>query len=316
MKLEPAHAVAGKITPPFDITPHRGLYPFASHWLKAPGYFYHYLDEGQGAPVVAVHGNPTWSFYFREIVKALSPSCRVIVPDHVGCGLSSRPTDEAFEYTVGSHVDNLEALLDYLGLASNVTLIVHDWGGMIGMACAARRPERIARIVILNTGAFLIPKEKTLPWQLAFIRHFPAIPALLVRGFNAFSYFATFLGVEKAMSGEVRAALTAPYDSWENRIATLRFVQDIPVYPSDKSYPLVKWTDEHLHLLNHVPMMICWGMKDFVFDEIILGEWRRRFPAAEVHTFPQGGHYILEDEGDKIVVLIKDFLKKHPLPGM
>ena len=265
--------------------------------------------------MVAVHGNPTWSFYYREIVKALSPSCRVIVPDHVGCGLSSRPTDEVFDYTVESHVDNLEALLDHLGLTSNVTLIVHDWGGMIGMACAARRPERIARIVILNTGAFLIPEDKTLPWQLSFIRHFPAIPALLVRGFNAFSYFATFLGVAKTMSGEVREALTAPYDSWENRIATLRFVQDIPVYPGDKSYALVKWTDEHVHLLGHIPMMICWGMKDFVFDEIILAEWRRRFPEAEVHTFSQGGHYILEDEGEAIVVLIKEFLKKHPLPG-
>ena len=315
MKFEPADAVADKITPPFDITPHRRLYPFASHWLKAPGYFYHYLDEGQGAPIVAVHGNPTWSFYYREIVKALSPSYRVIVPDHVGCGLSSRPTDEVFDYTVESHVDNLEALLDYLGLTSDVTLIVHDWGGMIGMACAARRPERIARIVILNTGAFLIPDEKTLPWQLSFIRHFPAIPALLVRGFNAFSYFATFLGVTKTMSGEVRDALTAPYDNWGNRIATLRFVQDIPVYQSDKSYALVKWTDEHLHHLNHIPMMICWGMKDFVFDEIILAEWQRRFPAAEVHTFPQGGHYILEDEGEKIVQLIQAFLRKHPLPG-
>lgn len=314
MKFEHADAVADKICPPFDIAPHRRLYPFTSHWLKAPGYFYHYLDEGQGAPVVAVHGNPTWSFYYREIVKALSPSYRVIVPDHVGCGLSSRPTDEVFDYTVESHVDNLEALLDHLGLTRNVTLIVHDWGGMIGMACAARRPERISRIVILNTGAFLIPPEKTLPWQLSFIRHFPAIPALLVRGFNAFSYFATFLGVEKTMSGEVREALTAPYDSWENRIATLRFVQDIPVYQSDKSYALVKWTDEHIQLLSHVPMMICWGMKDFVFDKIILAEWQKRFPEAEVHTFPQGGHYILEDEGEAIVRLIQAFLKKHPLP--
>ena len=314
-RFETADVVADKIVPPFDINPHRHLYPFKSHWLKAPGFFYNYLDEGQGDPVVAVHGNPTWSFYYREIVKALSPSCRVIVPDHVGCGLSSRPTDEAFAYTVESHVNNLEALLDHLGLDRNITLIVHDWGGMIGMACAARRPERISRIVILNTWAFVIPPEKALPWQISFIRHSPVIPDLLVRGFNAFSYLATFLGVEKEMPAEVRAGLTAPYNNWENRIATLRFVQDIPVYPEDRSYPLVKWTDEHLQLLSHIPMMICWGMKDFVFDEVALNEWRRRFPEAEVHTFPQGGHYILEDEGEAIVPLIQAFLKKHPMPG-
>ena len=313
MKFTPAGDTADGIVPPFDVTPHRHLYPFAGHWLKAPGFFYHYLDEGQGEPVVAVHGNPTWSFYYREIVKAFRPAYRVIVPDHVGCGLSSRPPDKDFAYTVASHIDNLEAFLDHLGLNRNVTLIVHDWGGMIGMACAARRPERIARIVILNTWAFVIPPEKGIPWQLSFIRRFPILPALLVRGLNAFSFLATYLGVERKMSAEVRAGLTAPYNTWENRIATLRFVQDIPLYPDDPSYSPVKWTDDHLQLLEHVPMLICWGMKDFVFDEIALNEWRRRFPRAEVHTFPRGGHYILEDEGEKIIELIRRFLQQHPL---
>ena len=315
MRFSPVDKDADHFVPPFDISPHRRLYPFAGHWLKGPGFLYHYLDEGRGAPVVAVHGNPTWSFYYRDIVQALSPDYRVLVPDHVGCGLSSRPSDGAFAYTVASHIDNLEAFLDHLGLHENITLIVHDWGGMIGMACAARRPERISRIVILNTWAFLIPPEIKLPWQLSFIRHFPLLPAVLVRGLNAFSYLATFLGVERKMAAEVRAGLTAPYNNWKNRIATLRFVQDIPLYPADRSYETVKWTDEHLHLLNGIPMMICWGMKDFVFDETALAEWRRRFPAAEVHTFPRGGHYILEDEGEAIIALIKDFLKRNPLPS-
>jgi len=315
MRFTTAAPDTDRIAPPFDIAPHRPLYPFASHWLRGPGFFYHYLDEGKGAPVVAVHGNPTWSFYYREVVKALSPAYRVLVPDHVGCGLSSRPPDKVFAYTLASHIDNLESFMDHLGLNANVTLIVHDWGGMIGMACAARRPERIARIVVLNTWAFLIPPEIGLPWQLAFIRHFPVLPALLVRGLNAFSYPATFLGVEKKLPAEVRAGLTAPYNTWENRIATLRFVQDIPLHPTDRSYGPAKWTDEHLHLLGGIPMMICWGMKDFVFNETALAEWRRRFPAAEVHPFPTGGHYILEDEGEAIVGLIKDFLHKNPLPA-
>jgi len=313
MRFTPADIDADNISLPFDIAPHRRLYPFADYWLKAPGFIYHYLDEGQGDPVVAVHGNPTWSFYYREIVKALRPDYRVIVPDHVGCGLSSRPSEKDFTYTLTSHVDNMESFLDYLDLKNNVTLIVHDWGGMIGMACAARRPERIARIVILNTWAFVIPPDKGIPWQLSFLRHFPVLPALLVRGLNAFSYLATFLGVEKDMPADVRTGLTAPYNTWKNRIATLRFVQDIPLYPGDRSYPLTQWTDEHLHLLGGIPMMICWGQKDFVFDEVALAEWRRRFPEAEVHVFPRGGHYILEDEGETVVALIRDFLERHPL---
>ncbi|HOF05186.1 MAG TPA: alpha/beta fold hydrolase [Syntrophales bacterium] len=314
MKLVPAVSGADAIPLPFDITPHRPLYPFASHWLKGPGFFYHYLDEGRGEPVVAVHGNPTWSFYYRKAVQALCSDHRVIVPDHVGCGLSSRPSEKIFAYTLAGHVDNLEALLDCLGLERNVTLMIHDWGGMIGMACACRRPERIARIVVLNTWAFLIPPEIKLPWQLSFIRSFPVLPELLVRGGNAFSYLATFLAVEKQMAPAVRAGLTAPYNNWENRIATLRFVQDIPLHPDDRSYPLAKWTDEHLHLLRGIPMTICWGMKDFVFDEIALSEWRRRFPEAEVHTFPNGGHYILEDEGEAVIEVVRSFLAGHPLP--
>ncbi len=311
MRFTPA-ANAADIAPPFDISLHRRLYPFAGHWVQGPGFLYHYLDEGRGEAVVAVHGNPTWSFYYREVVRALSSGNRVIVPDHVGCGLSSRPPESVFSYTLASHVDNLEALLDYLDLQAGVTLLVHDWGGMIGLACACRRPERIARIILLNTGAFLIPAGKKLPWQLSFIHRLPILPDLLVRGFNAFSYLATFLAVTKRMPPGVRRAYTAPYNSWQNRLATLRFVQDIPVSPRNGSYALARWTDERLCLLRHLPMLICWGGRDFVFDDSILAEWRRRFPQAEVHSFPRGGHYILEDEGDQVIELIRTFLDSTP----
>ncbi|MDD5169422.1 MAG: alpha/beta fold hydrolase [Syntrophales bacterium] len=273
----------------------------------------HYLDEGAGEPLVMVHGNPTWSFYYRRLITNLSTRYRTVVPDHMGCGLSSRPGEAVFAYTLESHVDNLEDLLDHLELKKDVTLIVHDWGGMIGMACACRNPERISRIVILNTGAFLIPPEKTLPWQLAFIKHFPLLPDLLVRGLNAFSLGATYVGTKKGMSHETRRSITAPYNSWHNRIATLRFVQDIPTSAADRSYGLAEWVDGHIRRFEKTPMLICWGEGDFVFDGTILKEWRKRFPAAEIHTFPDAGHYILEDVPGPVTEKIVDFLDRHPL---
>ena len=129
-------------------------YPFTGNLLDIQGLNYHYLDEGNGPPVVMVHGNPSWSFYYRNLVLALRDRYRCIVPDHIGCGLSDKPGDNRYDYTLSRRVDDLEALLEHLGIRENITLVVHDWGGMIGMAYAVRHPERIKRLVILNTGAF------------------------------------------------------------------------------------------------------------------------------------------------------------------
>ena len=105
----------------------------------------HYIDEGEGEPVVMLHGNPSWSFLYRNLIDSLRGSHRVIVPDHIGCGLSEKPDDSRYTYTLQSRMDDLEDLLDHLGLDRELTLVLHDWGGMIGMAYAARHPERIAR---------------------------------------------------------------------------------------------------------------------------------------------------------------------------
>ncbi|WP_279384383.1 alpha/beta fold hydrolase [Geotalea toluenoxydans] len=123
-----------------DITKH---YPFTGNYLDLNGLAYHYLDEGSGDPVVMVHGNPSWSFYYRNLVLALRDRYRCIVPDHMGCGFSDKPDDDRYDYTLPRRVDDLERLLDHLQLSKNVTLVVHDWGGMIGMAYAVRHPERI-----------------------------------------------------------------------------------------------------------------------------------------------------------------------------
>lgn len=139
------------------------LYPFEAHYLNLNGLRYHYLDEGAGDPVVMVHGNPTWSYYYRNAVVALSDYYRTIVPDHIGCGYSDKPDDSRYRYTLRQRVDDLESLLDHLALKENVTLVLHDWGGMIGMAYAIRHPERIKRLVLFNTAAFHLPKEKKTP---------------------------------------------------------------------------------------------------------------------------------------------------------
>lgn len=286
--------------------------PFESHFLQRGSLRQHYLDSGSGDPVVMVHGNPTWSIYFRDLAQALSDSCRVIVPDHMGCGLSSKPGDDVYDYTLESRVDDLESLLDGIGARERLTLVLHDWGGMIGMAYAARRPERVSRLVILNTAAFLMPPGKRFPWLLRACRN--PLGALLVRGLNAFAWAASHLGCKRRrLSAGLRRFYLEPYDSWANRIAVQRFVEDIPLAPGERAHALVRQVQESLERFTQVPMLICWGEKDFVFDRHFLEEWIRRFPRAEVHRFPDSGHYVLEDSGDRIIPLVRGFLERHPV---
>ncbi len=292
----------------------RELYPFESRWLDLGGIRMHYLDEGRGDPVLMLHGNPTWSFYFRDLVIALRPHHRCIVPDHVGCGLSDKPSDRQYRYTLESRVRDIEALLEHLGIEENLTLVLHDWGGMIGMAVASRRPELIARLVILNTAAFLLPQGKRLPGLLRLVRNHRLFGTVAVQGFNAFSRGAARLASANGLSAAVRVGLTAPYDTWSHRRATLRFVQDIPLAPGDPSYDLARFVDDNLHRFSNLPTMLCWGLKDFVFDSDILEEWRRRFPAAKVHVRPDAGHYLLEDAADQVIPLIRGFLANHKRP--
>jgi len=286
----------------------RELYPFTGKFLELKrGVKMHYLDEGAGKPVVMVHGNPSWSFYYRNLALALRGQNRVIVPDHIGCGLSDKPGDARYAYTLKSRVDDLEFLLDSLGVKEKITLVVHDWGGMIGLTYAVRHPERVEKLVVLNTGAFFLPDGKSFPAALRLCR--TPLGALLIRGFNAFARGAAWVGCKrKRMSAELRRAYAAPYNNWANRIATLRFVEDIPLAPGDRAYPIVEETQQNLAVLTSLPMLICWGMKDFVFDRHFLEEWKRRFPGALVHSFASCGHYILEDAKEEVVPLIKRFI--------
>jgi haloalkane dehalogenase len=276
--------------------------------MDLDGLKYHYIDEGSGEPVVMVHGNPTWSFYYRELIKSLSGRYRTIAPDHIGCGLSDIPPPSQYNYTLQSRIDDLDQLIGTLTGTEKITLVLHDWGGMIGMAYALRHPQKISRLIILNTAAFLPLDSKKIPLRLHLIRNCGPLAAIAVLGFNLFAVGALHMASHRGLARDVKRGLTAPYNCWKNRIATLKFVQDIPLGDKDPSYMLVQQAGEQLHILSKLPMLICWGEHDFVFDAHYLSEWQRRFPDAEVHRFPDAGHYVLEDVPEKIIPLIDRFL--------
>jgi len=293
----------------FDLSKLGSLYPYVSNYIDINGLKYHYIDQGYGEPIVMLHGNPTWSFYFRSLINALSPDYRCIVPDHIGCGMSEKPDEKTYNYSLKSHVNDLEIFLAHLNLDKKITLVLHDWGGMIGLVFALKHMDQIGRIIIMNTSGFLPPPEKKMSRRLQFILKFKRLSKVLIQGFNLFSISALFMASRKGLPREVKKGLKAPYNSWNNRIATFKFVLDIPLDETHQSYSLVKHVDQNLHHLKGIPMLFCWGLLDFVFDRTYLNEWKKRFPDAHFHILEDAGHYALEDSPDVIILLVKDFLK-------
>ncbi|MFO7760362.1 MAG: alpha/beta fold hydrolase [Desulfobia sp.] len=280
------------------------IYPFTPRTFELPdGSIISYLDEGSGPVIVMLHGNPTWSFYYRNLISLLRDEYRLIVPDHIGCGLSSKPQN--YPYHLKNHIDNLEILLSYLELKEH-TLVFHDWGGAIGMGYAVRYPERIQALVVFNTAAFPAPD---MPLRLRICR-LPFLGSLIVRGLNGFARAAPYMAVTKKMDTEIVREYLKPYDSWENRIAILRFVQDIPMHENHPSWQTLLEIEAGLPLFKDRPMLIAWGGKDFCFNDWFYKEWRRRFPKSESHYFPEAGHYILEDAFDKLGPVVRDFLER------
>lgn len=283
------------------------LYPFASHFMTIKGHRYHYIDEGEGHPIVMVHGNPTWSFYYRNLIKALRNRYRCIAPDHIGMGFSDKPSDEFYPYTSFRRLRDLETFVDKLGL-KRFTLVAHDWGGIIGTCYASLHPERIAGMVMLNTAGFIWPVNKRLPFAL-FMARFPFFSMFFLRGLNAFGRGAVYLGMKrKRMDPDVAKGLLYPYRSWNNTRSVHRFIQDIPTRPKDQGWDLGLLMESRLKLLRNKPLFLGWGIKDFVFCEKILNEWVRHFPNAQVHRMDDVGHYCLEDGAEEIIPAIEAFI--------
>ena len=276
-------------------------YPFTPRFIQINGHNLAYLDEGEGPVVVMLHGNPSWSYLYRDLVTALRQGYRCIVPDHMGCGNSDKP--QHYRYRLDQHIANLEYLLDTLGI-DRCHLIVHDWGGAIGMGWAVRRPGQVERIVVFNTAAF---RSSRIPWRIAVCR-WPVLGPLLVRGMNGFARAAVHMAVTKPMRPEIAAGFLAPYGDWASRIALYRFVADIPMQPSHPSYATLAGIESSLAHLQHCPMLICWGGRDFCFNEQFFREWCRRFPKAETHYFAEAGHYLLEDTLEAMLPYLVRFL--------
>lgn len=293
-----------------DSAEFKSLYPFSGKYFVQPGGFkQHYLDEGNGTPFIMVHGNPSWSFLYRDMVKEFRKDHRVIAPDHIGCGFSDKPDLESFSYKLEDHVQNLENLIESFNFTEPINLAVHDWGGAIGMGYAVRHPEKIKRLVIMNTGAFRLPQGCPFPWPIWMFRN-TDLGASFNQHFNAFSFIASHTCSIKGMSRNVRHGFRLPYDSPENRVATTRFVQDIPLSESDPSYQTLVDIENSLELLKGKPAIICFGRKDFVFTRHFYNEWRLRFPQAEAHNF-HAGHYLLEDVGNEVFALVRQFFAKN-----
>ena len=284
-------------------------FPYASRTATVGGHAMAYVDEGSGPPVLLVHGNPTWSFYYRSLLAALPPlGLRAIAPDHVGMGRSAKPAAADYPYTLSRRVADLTDLVDGLGLSEPVRLVVHDWGGAIALAWAVEHVEMVERMVLLNTGAFPLPAAKSMPWTLRAAR-LPVVGELMVTRLNAFSLGALVLGTgQRVLPREARAGLLAPYDSPEHRVSVARFVQDIPLKPSDPAHPVLARTEQRLPLLRGVPTQVHWGMKDPVFDATVLEHLLTLLPDADVHRYADAGHYVLEDAADRIVPAVSRFL--------
>jgi haloalkane dehalogenase len=285
----------------------RDLYPFSSHFRDLGPHQLHYLDEGAGEPLLFVHGNPTWSFYWRNLILGLRGRYRCIAVDHIGCGLSDKPQD--YNYTLAQRIDDLVRLVERLDLTA-ATLVAHDWGGAIGLGTLQRLPHRFARIVLFNTGAFPPP---FVPWRIAACRT-PLLGTVALRGMNAFARAALSMATEKPerMTADVRAGLLAPYDSWANRVAIDRFVQDIPFSPRHPTWQTLERIEAGLPTLADRPIQLIWGMRDWCFRPECLDRFVGPWPHAEVHRLTDCGHYVVEDAHERIVPLMEAFLKSHP----
>ena len=226
------------------------------------------------------------------MILALRDRFRVVAVDHIGCGLSDKPSAKDYSYRLARRVDDLRRLVEKLDLGE-ITLVAHDWGGAIGMGAAVALPERFARFVLMNTAAFRMPR---CPWPI-HICHLPIVGPLGVQGLNLFVRAALRTTVCKhdRMTPAVKAGYLAPYDSWAHREAVLRFVLDIPLSPKHPSYQTLSDIEQGLARFRRQPVCFIWGMRDWCFTPQFLDRFLDFFPEAEVHRLTDAGHYLVED---------------------
>ncbi len=283
----------------------RRIYPFQSRWGRVLGYRMHYLDEGprEGKPtVLLLHGNPTWSFLYREIIPRIRGACRAVAPDYLGMGLSDKPVNERF-YTLEAHTRAITAFIEQLGLR-NVILVVQDWGGPIGFGYALSHPENVAGIVIMNTWAWPEPStfhDSVLPWRMlhapfAGAHFFLRLNVLVERGL----YLSTIRNRHRLKNGPVLDGYRLPFTNPESRIAMLAFPRNIPRRPGDLNWEIMKRMEAALPTLRF-PCRLLWGEKDIVFPPSNAERFQQLLPNCGVpRMISDGSHFIQEDAPEEI----------------
>jgi pimeloyl-ACP methyl ester carboxylesterase len=286
------------------------LYPFKLDRLKLKttnGFGeMNYVDEGPASEsaILCVHGNPTWSFYFRSIINHFKGKRRVIAPDHLGMGLSSRFDNETF--TLKDRVHHLVQLLNHLKL-KQLHLVVHDWGGPIGMLAALTwqkenpTERKITGLTLLNTS---LVRARHVSKRILLCRR-PLAP--LVKYLGIFNYGLPLFGVARPLSPEVRRGLMLPYHGATNRKAVADFIYDIPLAATDVSYSLMEELEQLLATIEF-PVQVLWGEQDFCFDLKYFELMKQFFPLAESRSWQQAGHLILEDVPQEVCATMEKFL--------
>ncbi|MGQ9721038.1 MAG: alpha/beta fold hydrolase [Candidatus Jordarchaeum sp.] len=286
-----------------------GTFPFDPHFKMINGFRMHYVDEGEGKPIVCLHGEPTWGYLYRKFIPPLSETNRVIVPDHMGFGKSDVPQDKP--YNLAQHIDNLTKLLLELDL-KEITLVGQDWGGPIMFGFAVNHPGRIKRMVIMNTWLGVAPEgtrtwvsnmEESGTYDGFFENLRKTLPILLERG---------GVGKDTKVTDTMIRAYTAPFPDAASTIGAKAFPRDIPVGKNHPSANTMQSIINKLNILNDKPKIIIWGLQDPVFPKKTVELWRKVYPGTEVHELPEASHFLQEDAPDKIVKFIQEFLRKNP----
>jgi haloalkane dehalogenase len=280
----------------------RRAYPFQSRFLTLPQGRMHYVDEGEGEPVLFVHGTPTWSFEFRALIRGVRRDHRAIAPDHLGFGLSERPRD--FAYTPEAHAQALQTFVDRLRL-ERFTLVVHDFGGPIALPLALARPERVARLVVMNSFMWPLDTDKDLAKNASFVAS--ELGRMLYRHVNA------------------PLRLTMPSAFFDRKKLTPELHQHyLSVFPDGVSRERVLWQlarsllasgDYYARLwegreaLRNIPALIIWGMQDPAFTPHHLRRWQRALPLAQTLDIGDAGHWPHEEQPQTVTNALRSFLE-------
>lgn len=280
----------------------REEYPFRSRNLELEMGNMHYVDEGAGEPIVMCHGNPTWSFLYRHLVKGLSPKYRCVAMDHIGFGLSHKPSGWA--YLPEDHAKNLEVLIERLEL-KEVTLVVQDWGGPIGLSYAVRNPENVKRLVIMNTWM----------WSVKGLRDYEFFSGLMDGPIGRFMirHWAIFSGpFVRFISGDQYRSKFDP-TTRRHYLKTLENPDDrqgFRVFPG-QIIGSSEWLDRlwsQREKIQDIPALLMWGMKDPSFKERELGRFERLFKSHKTFRFANVGHYVQEETKGELVPIIDEFM--------